>query len=71
MITESEAKKKLIEKKGRQPYSCANMKDFFVFCMEPNGSVFYAVDKKEGRVLPFSPGLDLIGYNLAPKHVYK
>jgi hypothetical protein len=70
MITEFEAKKRVADAKKKTPYSCAVMTHFYVFCMEKHGTIFYAVDKKTGKVYPYSPGLDYIAYNDAVKHVY-
>lgn len=70
MITEIEAKRILINQKKKLPYSCAILPFFYVFCMEKNGTIFYAVDKKNGKVYPYSPGMDFVGYNQSPKHVY-
>ena len=70
MINELEAKRIIVKEKKELPYSCAIMEYFYVFCMKKNGTIFYAVDKKTGKIYPYSPGLDFIGYNEAKKHVY-
>lgn len=70
MITELEAKRRIISGKKEKPYSCAIMEHFYVFCMKKEESIFYAVDKRTGKIYPYSPSLDFIGYNQATKHVY-
>lgn len=70
MVTELEAKKILFDSKKEMPYSCAIMDYFYVFCMKKEGTIFYAVDKKTGKIYPYSPALDFVGYNQAKKHVY-
>lgn len=70
MVTELEAKQIVIDKKKESPYSCALLENFYIFCMKKNGTSFCAVDKKTGKIYPYSPSLDFIGYTKAVKHVY-
>ena len=70
MITEEKAKNIVTRNQEETPYSCAILDYCYVFCMKKNGSVYYAVSKKDGTVFPFTPAIDLIAYSKAPKHTY-
>ena len=58
--------KRIIKEKGK-PYSCADLPYGFVFCMSKDGFDYFIVDKRTGKISPFSPGLDLVGYSNSRK----
>jgi hypothetical protein len=70
MFTEKEALDILVKEKKQRPYSCVIMPYAYVFVMDKNDSIYYAVSRSTKKVSPFSPSLDLLQFGSAVVHIY-